>query len=449
MPAEPKTKARHTKTGVSAVPSYRRTISYLACLAALVAVPASALAKAHATHAKKVTGVVVSINARHHTLKLRVHHAAAARVADTSSGRGGSLVSFSFGEASVNGGDGAVAIGDDVTITETGGTGSVAASIDVIGQPNGGDAGKGAAIPGTVMAVDSTAGTLTISTGSSMLDVSVNSATVLAIPGAGDANAVTLADVHTGDHVVVFTDDATATPVVAIGILDSGAPAAPETGSGDPAPATTTTGLGGTVQSVDLAGGTVTVLVAHGPLEGDSVPVTITTSTKLEDVGGATGAPFTLADIHAGDRLSISTDALSANGVVAIVLYDGGPATGSGDGSGSGSGDGSGDGSGSGSGSGATSPSGDTGTTKFAATVTNVGSDGLTVTVDNGPLAGQSVRVRVTSTTSFMVLTTITPVADLASDVSVGDTVEVYTQSESTTPITAVGLIDYGVVSDS
>jgi hypothetical protein len=30
--------------------------------------------------------------------------------------------------------------------------------------------------------------------------------------------------------------------------------------------------------------------------------------------------------------------------------------------------------------------------------------------------------------------------------VAVGDTVEVYTLSETTTPIVAVGLIDYGVV---
>ncbi len=412
---------------------FRRSIALAVACAALAVGPAAALAhKTHVAHARKVSGVVLAINAHRHTLKLRVGHAAAARVASA----GGSTLTIAFGQADVSGGNGAVEVGDDVTITTTGGGGgNVATAIDVIGAHNGGDAGQGAAIPGTVTAIDVGSGSLTLATGSSSLQVSVTATTVLAIPGA--TGGVTLASIAVGDHVVVFTDDATASPVVAIGILDGGAPKGGDGGgdghSGDTSPSTNLVSFGGSVQSVDLTQSQITVAVPKGPLAGDTVLVTVNGTTHLGRPGGD-GAQFTLAQVKVGDLVSIATTNLSPTGMIAFSLYDAGPPPSTPPSGGDGGGQGS------------TSPP--SSTMRFAATVSAVGGDGATVTAINGPLIGQSVRVSVTSTTSFSMLTVRTPISGFGADVKVGDTLEVYTQSETTTPIVAVGLIDYGIVTD-
>ena len=131
-----------------------------AALAILTAVPAALAAGAH--HSRQVHGRVIAINARHHTLRLRVLHAKRA-----SAGLGAAAATRSScrsADAKVTGPNGAISVGDDVVVTESGnGSGTpVATQIKVIGQANGGDAGKGAAIPGEVTGVDATAGTLTL-----------------------------------------------------------------------------------------------------------------------------------------------------------------------------------------------------------------------------------------------------------------------------------------------
>jgi hypothetical protein len=397
----------------------------------LAGTSSSAFAKTHVVRARRVTGVVLAINAKRHTLKLRAGERALARSAAAGTGPNGRVLNISFGDANVSGASGAVTVGDVVTVTTTSGDGSnpVAASIDVIGQPNGGDAGKGAAIPGTVTAVNPAAATLTVATGSSSLNVAVTATTVLALSGgSGPGPAVSLDEVSVGDRVVVFTDDASADPVVAVGILDSGQPPSPP----GPESAATRVSFGGAVDSVDLADSALTVTVTKGALAGQLVTVDVAPGTSFEDGAGAENPAFSLADVKLGDRLSISAATLDANPIIAVGIYDGGqptatPSTG-------------------GSGSGATAPSTTTTPVKFAATVTLVGTDGLTVTAINGPLSGQSVRVSVKPTTSFELLTAAADVSQLQTDVAVGDTVEVYTLSETTTPIVAVGLIDYGVV---
>src|SRR5579862_1904260 len=122
---------------------------------------AAAAVAAPASHAHHITGRVVAINVRRHTLRLRVVHA---RRASAAAVGGGPVVVVAFGSAAITGPDGAVAVGDEITVTTQttpgGGQAAVASSIQVIGQPNGGDAGKGAAVPGEVTAVDPAAGTL-------------------------------------------------------------------------------------------------------------------------------------------------------------------------------------------------------------------------------------------------------------------------------------------------
>ena len=213
----------------------RRFLTCCATACALLIGSSSAVAATHAAHTTRISGVIVSINAKRHTLELRVthgtkqHKAAAVRAA---SAAGSPELMVAFGDATVHGPNGAVAVGDEVTAntTEPVGDSAVASSINVIGEPNGGTAGKGAAVPGEVTAVDPTNGTLTLtvratdSQGQSQersVIVDVSATTILAV---GDTNAdgqITLADVAVGDHLVVFTLDASADPLVAIGILDA------------------------------------------------------------------------------------------------------------------------------------------------------------------------------------------------------------------------------------
>src|ERR1035441_7959121 len=111
------------------------------------------MAATHAAHTTRMSGVIVSINATRHTLKLRVthgtkhHKAVTVRAASAGDSRG---ILVAFGDATVHGPNGAVAVGEDVTVTTTGAVGqtAVASSIDVIGQSNGGGAREGGAGPG-------------------------------------------------------------------------------------------------------------------------------------------------------------------------------------------------------------------------------------------------------------------------------------------------------------
>ena len=126
----------------------RRFLTCGATVLALLIGSSSAVAATHAAHTTRISGVIVSINATRHTLKLRVTHgtkhrkAGPARTASAGDSRG---ILVSFGDATVHGPNGAVAVGDDVTVTTTGpvGQSAVASSIDVIGQPNGGDRRQG------------------------------------------------------------------------------------------------------------------------------------------------------------------------------------------------------------------------------------------------------------------------------------------------------------------
>ena len=410
----------------------------LACaVAALVlASPAAALAATHAGHSHKVSGHVLSINAKRHTLRLRLRHAA--RGAHAAAAAGGPVIVVSFGNATVSGPNGAVAVGDDVTVTTQTSSGqtTVASSIQVIGQPNGGDAGKGAATPGQVTAVDPTAGTLTLSvlradaqgnTSEASVIVTVGSNTILAVSDTNGDGAITIADIKPGDHLVVFTNDATANPMVAIGILDASHTGGDHQG-GDGG--TRPSEVPGTVATVDSGGTYLTIAVTDGALKGQQLGVKITPQTSFggEDSNG--DGSFGVADIAVGDQLVVYTAAVTPGSVVAVGIVDRTTH--------------------------ATSvpPAAPTPAPaqklRFGGTVTDVRGDGLTVAVSSdGPLSGHSVIVSIGASTSFETgHGTGSGTANLAY-ISVGDAVEIYTTSESTSPVVAVGVRDDSVPTGS
>ena len=126
----------------------RRFLTCCATALALALCSSTALAKTPAAHTTRISGVVLTINAKRHVLKLRIKHAAKTKkapLARAASAGGSSTITVAFDNATVTGPNGAVAVGDDVTVTTTGtlGQADIASSISVIGQPNGGDAGKG------------------------------------------------------------------------------------------------------------------------------------------------------------------------------------------------------------------------------------------------------------------------------------------------------------------
>ena len=410
---------------------------------ALLAGASSAIAKGHTSHGARITGVVVSINDRHHTLKLRVSAARSSqRATARAAAAGPRLVTVAFGDASVSGPEGAVAVGDDVSVTAAGSAGqtTVAASISVIGQPNGGDAGKGAALAGEVTAVDPSAQTLTIRVDStdaqggsqpSTVVVAVSSTTVIAVGDTDGGGEITIAGIAVGDHVVVFTQDVTAIPIAAVGILDSGQSGGDHQGGGDsptPAPAPPVVAptpvydaFAGTVAGI--GDGSVRVSVSgDGPLGGETVTVAVNSSTSYK--GTTTNEQsFTFSDIKVGDQVRVYTTTLDPQDLVAVFI-----------------GDGQSDGSGATGGSGppaptppAPSPPSST-PVRFGGVVTAVRGDGLTLTALNGPLVGQSVIVSVPSTASFQADPATQAGTSLAT-ISVGDAVEIYTNSESSSPV--------------
>lgn len=525
---------------------HRRLLTCAVTVLALLVGASSALARTHATHSTRISGVVVSINAKRHTLKLRVGRTAKQRraTARAASAGGSSTIVVAFGDASVTGPDGAVSVGDDVTVTTDGPASqtTVAASIDVVGQSNGGDAGRGAAVPGEVTAVGPTDGTLTLAVTStdaqgqsqdSSVIVTVGPSTILAVGDTNGDGKITLADISVGDHVLVFTDDATANPMAVLGILDSSQPGGDHQG-GDP-PSTTPTPIPGTVTGVDPSALTMSVNVTSGPLAGHTIVVGTTSKTSfggtsaaagpfgLADVnvndsvvvytpdatttpivavgvvdqttpsaspstapaydtfngtvagiagnslqvavsgggplGGQTvtvdvdsstrykgtttdGTAFTLGDVHVGDQVRVYTTSLDPQPLLAVFVGDGPSSSSSSGGSGGSSGDSGGSG-------GSTPPASPASTPaepqRFGGVVTAVRSDGLTVTVvSGGALNGQSVIVSVPSTASFQDDPETGAGTSLAT-ISVGDAVEIHTDSETGSPIVAVGVTDDGV----
>jgi hypothetical protein len=406
----------------------RKVLTGVIAALAVLAGSASALAHAphHSHHARRVAGVVVAINSSQHTLTLRIRHGHRLSAADA---RGG-LVTISFGDAEVSGPDGAVAVGDSVScmLSES----DVASAIRVIGEPNGGEAGEGAAIPGLVTAVDKTDGTLTLAAGSdagpSLVTVSVNASTVLAING---DDAPSLSEISVGDHVVVFTDDMSASPIVAIAILDSGMPgdgsgdgAGGSGASGDSGPTGTTgtraSGVAGVVTQVGDNSLTLTVN-GDGPYGAQTVTVDFAGGATFQGTDGTGETVTSLDQVEVGDHVGIYTTGLDSLPLTGTALSDQGNP------------------------SGGTSPSGgDSGQWRFGGIVTDVRGDGLTVTgTSDGPLKGMSVIVAIRSTTSFETPAGTGTGTSMLADIAVGDPVEIDSESASTaTPIVATEVID-------
>jgi hypothetical protein len=423
----------------------RRFLTCGATMVALLIGSSSAVAASHATHKKHISGVIVSINAARHTLNLRVthatkHHKVRAGHAASAAGSGGILVAF--GDATVHGPNGAVAVGEDVTVTTTGTVGqtAVASAIDVIGQPNGGTAGKGAAVPGAVTAVDPTNGTLTLTVTStdsqghsqdSSVIVNVSATTILAVSDTNGDGQITLADVAIGDHVVVFTLDASANPLVAIGVLDASHTGGDHHGGGSGEHGAFTA-VPGTVTSVDVAGQSLMLTVTDGALAGKTITVGLGQHTSFGGEDSGNDGPVNISDISVGDTVTVYTSDATTSPVVAVGIVDNSKATG-GDSSGQGGGNGSGQ----------SSASSSTLPTRFGGLVTAVRGDGLTVNVTSGgPLSGHLVVVSVPSTASLQGATGAGGGPESLTNISVGDAVEIFTHDVSGSPVVAVGVRD-------
>ena len=405
---------------------HRLLACVVAALAILIAVPA-ALATTSAHHSRQVHGRVVAINARHHTLRLRVLHTKRASAASVG---GGPAVVVSFGDAKVSGPDGAISVGDDVVVTESGnGSGTpVATQIKVIGQANGGDAGKGAALPGVVTGVDASAGTLTVAvvgtdaqgnTQMTSVIVNVSSSTILAVSDTNGDGKITIADIQTGDHVIVFTTDATVNPMAAVGILDashSGGDHQGDGGGDSPQP----TPIPGTVTTV--GGSDLMINVTDGPMSGQALDVKVTPQTSYGGEDGNGDGNFGLTDISAGDSVVVYTPNPTPGSVVAVGVVD------------------------------RTSHGSSPQYSGFNGTVTApVGPDSAQVLVGgDGPLAGHTVTVQVSSTTHYKGQNASGGQVTALADVQSGDIVSVYVLgSLSTTPIVAAYFVDRGTGTSS
>jgi hypothetical protein len=392
---------------------------------ALLISSSSAVAKTHAAHTARISGVVVSINAKRHTLNLHVTHALKQhKLATAASAGGSSTILVAFDHATVKGPNGAVAIGEDVSVTTTGPVGAtaVASSIDVIGQSNGGDSGKGAAVPGEVTAVDPTNGTLTLAVTStdsqgqsqnSSVIVTLGASTILAVGDTNGDGHVTLADVVVGDHVVVFTADATANPIAAIGILDASHAGGDHQG-GDGSHGELTA-IPGSVTSVDTAGSNLTLSVSDGALAGHTVTVHLGDHTSFGGEDSGHDGPIGLGDVATGDSVVVYTRDAMTTPIVVVGVVD-------------------------------KNKSGGQGSTTvklvgLEGTVASVGSTSLQLTVSgDGSLAGQTVTVDVGTSTRFKGTTTDGSAFTLA-NVHVGDQLRVYSASTAV-PIVALYIGD-------
>jgi hypothetical protein len=402
----------------------RRFLTCCATVLAMLISSSSAVAKTHAAHTARISGVVVSINAKRHTLKLHIKHVKHPRVATTASAGGSSTILVEFDHATVKGPNGAVAIGEDVSVTTTGPVGAtaVASSIDVIGQSNGGDSGKGAAVPGEVTAVDPTNGTLTLAVTStdsqgksqdSSVIVTLGASTILAVGDTNGDGHVTLADVVVGDHVVVFTTDATANPIAAIGILDASHTGGDHQG-GDGSHGELTA-IPGSVTGVDMAGLNLTLSVTDGALAGHTITVHLGDHTSFGGENSGHDGPISLGDVASGDSVVVYTRDATTTPIVAVGVVD-------------------------------KNKSGGHGSTTLKlvglqGTVASVGSTSLQLTVSgDGSLAGQTVAVDVGASTRFKGATTDGSAFTLA-NVHVGDQLRVYSASTAV-PIVALYIGD-------
>jgi hypothetical protein len=400
---------------------HRLLASAVAVLALVVAVPAALATTGSHHHTRQVHGRVISINARRHTLRLRVLHGKRASAAAVG---GGQTLDVSFGNAKVSGPNGAISVGDDVVVTEGGNSGGtpVALAIKVIGQANGGSSGNGAAIPGEVTAVDAGTGTLTLAVigtdgqGNSQetsVIVDATASTILAVADTNSDGKTTLADVQVGDHVVVFADDATANPLNAIAILDASHAGGNHHGDGPDGPAPTP--IPGTVGTV--GGSDFTITVSEGALAGQTLDVKVTPQTSFGGEDGNGDNQFGLGDVKSGDSVVVYTPNPGPGSVVAAGVVD---KTGRG---------------------GAQQYSGFNGTV-----VSPPGSDSVQVQVtSSGALQGQTVTVDVNSSTRYKGQNQDGGQVTALADVVPGDTVSVYLLGPLTqSPIVAVYFADRG-----
>ncbi|HXR29103.1 MAG TPA: DUF5666 domain-containing protein, partial [Solirubrobacteraceae bacterium] len=255
------------------------------------------------------------------------------------------------------------------------------------------------------------------------VNVTVSASTILAVGDTNGDGHITVADISVGDHIVVFTDDATADPIVAIGILDASQPGR-DRHAGDPSWSTGSgDGGGGSAPSYQNVNGTVAALLppdgiqvtvaGDGPLAGQTVTVDVTSSTHYKGVSG-------FGAIAVGDQVRVYSLSLSSSPIVAVYLGDGpnGPSSDSSPPSSDGP-----------------APAAST-ATRFGGTVTDVRGDGLTVTVTSGgPLSGQSVIVAVPQSAALVGVTSL-------SDVNVGDVVEIFTDNAGGSPVVAAKVSD-------
>ncbi len=401
---------------------HRLLVSAAAVLAILIAVPAALGATSAHHSSRQLHGRVLSLNARKHTMRLRIVHA---KRASAASAAGGPSVVVSFGDAKVTGPNGAIEVGDEVVVTESGN--SVVTQITVIGQPNGGAAGKGAAVPGEVTGVDPTNGTLTLAViatdgqGNSQVTsviVNVSTSTILAVADTTGDGQITIADIQTGDHVIVFTTDASANPMDAVGILDASHGGGDHQGDGGDGPHATP--IPGTVSHV--GGSDLTINVTDGPMSGQTLDVKVTPQTSFGGEDGNGDGNFGIGDIQSGDSVIVYTPNPTPGSVLAVGVVD---------------------------------RSSHTSTPQYSAFNGTVSgpptADSVLVAVGgDGPLAGHTVTVHVTSTTHFKGVNSSGGQVTTLADVVSGDIVSVYVLGSLTTsPIVAVYLADRGTGASS
>ncbi len=391
--------------------------------ALLLSVSGAASAKGHASHSLKVTGVVRSLNPVKDTVTLAVR----ARVVHSHRIRT-RLLTFAIAHAQISGRGGAVAVGERVTVTFAGSSPDQASSILVLGRANGGDGGKGAAFSGVISAIDTTSDTLTLtsapnplggsSSGASSVVVQVTGTTVVAVPSAADGGQSGLADLSVGDRAVVFTGDATAVPVIAIGVLDIG-----HTTHQPPSPPPDSVPINGMVTAVSPSSQTLTMLALAGgqglQARSDSsgvglqtITVGVTASTQYGGQSSA-GQVQGLGDIQIGDLITVKAMAAVSGGTVTALGVDD---------------------------HGQLPTIGMLSHVIGPATTVDLTTGALTLTVTEGPESGQTVAARLTGHTNLFVGDP-TGHSTLA-DVKVGDTVGVAFVGTFSSQVTALIVYD-------
>jgi hypothetical protein len=310
----------------------RQTLIAMLTAALLLSVSGVASAKGHASHSLKVTGLVRSLNPVNDTVTLAVR----ARVVHSHRIRT-RLLTFAIAHAQISGQGGAVAVGERVTVTFAGSSPDQASGILVLGRANGGDGGKGAAFSGVISAIDTTSDTLTLtsapnplggtSSGASSVVVQVTGTTVFAVPSAADGGQSGLADLSVGDRAVVFTGDATAVPVIAIGVLDIG-----HSTHQPPPPPPDSVPINGMVTALSTSSQTLTMLAPAGGqglqarsdssgvgLQTITVGVTASTQYGGQNLAGQVQA---LSDIQIGDLITVKAMAGVSGRTTALGVYD-------------------------------------------------------------------------------------------------------------------------------